>query len=79
MPAVVNDLRRRNRTTDGFSPTMTEAKNTPKAIEGWNAALQIADWLPGQLRTKAIEQINRQRIDYYRKLLLESRIGDKRQ
>ena len=54
---------------------MTESKNT--AIDGWQAALEIANWLPGQLRAKAIEQIARQRREYYLDLELESQVGDK--
>ena len=52
---------------------MTETQNT--AVNGWQAALEIANWLPGQMRAKAIEQIARQRREYYRDLELVSRIA----
>ena len=48
-----------------------------KAIDGWQAAKEIADWLKGQDRERAHEQIARQRREYYRTLLLENRVVDK--
>ena len=48
-----------------------------KPIDGWEAATEIADWLKGQDRERAHEQIHRQRRDYYRELALESRVVDK--
>lgn len=49
----------------GLLEMSTEGRETSRAVDGWGAAFEIADWLPGQLRTKAIEQIERQRRNYH--------------